>query len=74
MARLRYPARERDRRACEKCRDAIEAEDRKALLARVLLQPIPRTVPDRYADRFREQAKRLHDEFWTTREGAPEPL
>jgi hypothetical protein len=74
MAKWRYPARERDWRACEKCRAAIEADDRKALLERVLLRPVPRTVPDRHADRFREQATRLHEEFWLTREGNPEPL
>jgi hypothetical protein len=73
-AAWRYRSRERDWLACEKCRTPIEADDRQALLERVLLMPVPRTVPDRYADRFREQAKRLHEEFWLTRRGAPERL
>jgi hypothetical protein len=74
MARWRYQARGRDWRACERCHQAIEADDREALLERVLLQPVPRTVPDRFAPRFHEQATRVHEEFWLTREGAPAPL
>jgi hypothetical protein len=74
MARWRYPARERHWTACEKCRAAIEADDREALLERSLLMPVPRTVPDRYAARFREQARELHEEFWLSRAGAGEPL
>jgi hypothetical protein len=74
MARWRYPARERGWAACEKCRAAIEADDREALLERALLMPVPRTVPDRYAPRFREQARELHEEFWTSRAGAAERL
>lgn len=63
-----------DRRACDDCRQAIESDDREALLERALLRPIPRTVSDRYAPRFREQAKRLHAEFWEMRDGAARPL
>ena len=32
------------------------------------------TLSDRYAPRFREQAKRLHAEFWELRDGAASPL
>ncbi len=74
MARWRYPARERGWAACGKCRAAIESDDREALLERALLMPVPRTVPDRYAPRFREQARELHEEFWTSRAGAAERL
>jgi hypothetical protein len=45
------------------CRAAIEAGDREALLKRSLLIPIPRTLPDRYAPRFRERAKQVQAEF-----------
>jgi hypothetical protein len=74
MARWRYPARDRDWAACEKCRAAIESDDRQTLLERALLMPVPRTVPDRYAPRFREQARELHEDFWVSRAGAGEPL
>jgi hypothetical protein len=60
--------------ACDDCRRAIEADDREALLNRALLIPIPRTVSDRYAPRFREKAKRLHLEFWALRDGAVKKL
>jgi hypothetical protein len=73
-ARWSFPARDRRWAACEKCRAAVEADDREALLERSLLMPVPRTVPDRYAPRFREQARALHEEFWTSRAGAGEPL
>jgi hypothetical protein len=55
------------RRACDDCRDAIESDDREALLNRAVLIPVPRTLPDRYAPRFRERAKQLHLEFWEQR-------
>jgi hypothetical protein len=74
MGRWRYPTQARDWAACEKCRKAIEADDRQALLERALLMPLPRTVPDRYAPQFREQARTLHDEFWTSRSGRARPL
>jgi hypothetical protein len=67
--RWTYPIREGTRNACDDCRQAIEAEDREGLLNRGLLIPVPRTLPDRYAPRFREQAKRLHVEFWEQRNG-----
>jgi len=72
--RWSYPIQGGTRKACEDCRQAIEAEDREALLDRALLIPVPRTVPDRYAPRFRETAKRLHLEFWELREGGGTPL
>ncbi len=72
--RWSYPIEGGTRKACDECRTAIEAEDREALLNRALLIPLPRTVPDRYASRFRETAKRLHLEFWELREGAATPL
>lgn len=72
--RWSYPVQGGQRRACDECRKAIEAEDREALLDRALLIPLPRTVPDRYAPRFRETAKRLHVEFWELREGGATPL
>jgi hypothetical protein len=72
--RWSYPIQGGTRRACDDCRQAIEAEDREALLSRALLIPLPRTVPDRYAPRFRETAKRLHLEFWELREGGATPL
>jgi hypothetical protein len=64
----------RRRTACDECRAAIEADDREGLLKRSLLIPVPRTLPDRYAPRFRERAKQLHVEFWKQRTGAAEPL
>jgi hypothetical protein len=63
-----------ERRACDECRKAIEAGDREALLNRSLLIPLPRTVADRYAPRFRAAAKRLHLEFWEQRSGGATPL
>jgi hypothetical protein len=72
--RWSYPVIHGSRRACDDCRDIIEADDRQALLERALLIPLPRTVPDRYAPRFREQAKRLHLDFWEQRDGEPHPL
>jgi hypothetical protein len=68
-----YCAGSRDWLACEKCHDAIEADDREALLGRVLMAPVPRTLSDRYAPRFRDQARKLHEEFWSAHPGAPLP-
>jgi len=65
MARWRYPARGRDWQACERCHQAIEADDREALLERVRRKQVPRTVSDRHAERFQSEAERQHDEFWT---------
>ncbi len=73
MVKWRYPAGSRDWLACPKCRAAIEADDRKLLLERVAMQPIPTTLPDKLAGRFRERAKRLHEDFWETRSGPAEP-
>jgi len=67
--RWSYPIEGGTRKACDECRKAIEAGDREALLNRALLIPLPRTVADRYAPRFRETAKRLHMEFWELRVG-----
>jgi hypothetical protein len=64
--RWHYRTTARDWRACERCHGAIQRDDREALLDRVLLAPVPRTVPDRYAPRFRRQARKLHEEFWST--------
>jgi hypothetical protein len=72
--RWSYPVRGGTRSACEECRRAIEADDRAGLLDRALLIPVPRTVPDRYAPRFRREARRLHVEFWELREGPATPL
>ena len=72
--RWSYPIEGGTRRACDDCRQAIEADDREGLLSRSLLIPLPRTVPDRYAPRFRAAAKRLHLEFWELREGGATPL
>jgi hypothetical protein len=69
-----YPVEGGDRRACDDCRTAIEADDREGLLKRSLLIPVPRTLSDRYAPRFREQAKRLHAEFWEQRDGPGQAL
>jgi hypothetical protein len=72
--RWSYPIESGARNACDDCRQAIEADDREALLNRALLIPIPRTLSDRYAPRFREAAKRLHAKFWELRDGAARPL
>jgi hypothetical protein len=72
MVRWVYPAK-RDWFACDKCHAAIEADDRQALLERVMWQPIPRTLNDRHADRFRTRPRELPEQFWETRSGAPEP-
>ena len=70
VVKWRYPA-ERDWLACEECHAAIQADDREALLDRASLIPVPRTLPDRYAPKILERAKRLHHEFWETRAGPP---
>jgi hypothetical protein len=64
----------RERASCDECREAIEGDDREALLERALLIPLPRTVPDRYATRFQAAAKRLHIEFWQRRSGPARPI
>ncbi len=74
MVNWRYPAQGRDWLACPKCRAAIEADDRKRLLERVEMKPIPQALDDRFADKFRERAKRLHEDFWETRSGPAEPV
>jgi hypothetical protein len=53
----RYRTGSKDWLACDKCHAAIQADDREALLDRVMLAPVPRTLPDRYAPRFRAQAR-----------------
>jgi len=60
--------------ACEKCHDAIQRDDREALLGRVKLAPVPRTLPDRYAPRYREQARKLQEGFWSARSGPAIPI
>lgn len=70
--RWRYPSTSRDWLACDKCHAAIQADDREALLGRVMLAPVPRTLPDRYAPRFRARARELHEQFWLARPGPPE--
>jgi hypothetical protein len=70
MVRWSYPA-EREWLACEKCHRAIAADDREALLDRATLIPVPRTLPERYAPKYLERARRLHHEFWETRSGKP---
>jgi hypothetical protein len=72
--RWSYPVRDGSRSACDECREAIEADDREGLLDRALLIPVPRTVADRYAPRFRREARRLHVEFWELRQGSATPL
>jgi hypothetical protein len=72
--RWSYPIPGGTRIACDECRGAIEADDREALLDRALLIPLPRTVSDRYAPRFRETARRLHVEFWEQRDGGARRL
>jgi len=72
--RWAYPVGTGTRRACDACREAIEADDREALLERALLIPLPRTVSDRYTPRFRAEAKRLHTDFWEKRDGPARPL
>jgi hypothetical protein len=68
----RYRAGSKDWLACEKCHAAIQADDREALLDRVMLAPVPRTLPDRYAPRFRAQARQLHERFWSAKPGPAE--
>jgi hypothetical protein len=43
------------------------------LLERVLLKPLPQTVPERYASRHDQTARELHEQFWETRSGPPRP-
>lgn len=71
-ARWRYPAESRDWLACDRCRTAIEADDREALLSRVMLAPVPRTISDQLAPRFQARARQLHAEFWSMRHGPAE--
>jgi hypothetical protein len=70
----RYPVADREWLACDRCHEAIARDDREALLERVLFAPLPRTLPDRYESRFREQARELHEEFWLTRDGPAEKV
>ena len=70
--RWRYPAASRSWLACDKCHGAIQADDAEALLDRVMLAPVLRSLPDRYAPRFRNQARELHEQFWSTRPGPAE--
>ena len=74
MVKWRHRAAERDWLACAKCHAAIEADDREALLDRANLIPVPRTLPDRYAPKFLERARRLHHECWQTRSGPGHPF
>jgi anti-anti-sigma factor len=69
--RWRYPGASRGWLACDRCHAAIQAEDRETLLGRVMLAPIPRSLSDRYAPRFRSQARErgLHEQFWSARSG-----
>jgi hypothetical protein len=39
-----------------------------------VLIPVPRTLPDRYAPRFRERARQLHVDFWESRDDPPHRL
>jgi hypothetical protein len=71
MARWRYPARA-GLAGLQEAWSRYRGGRPRGLLDRVLLQPVPRTVHDRFADRVRLPAKRLHEEFWLTREGHPE--
>ena len=74
LARWRYPADDESWQACERCHQAIEADDRETLLDRVLAQPVPRTVPDRYAAHFQRAAQELHERFWGAERGPARPL
>jgi anti-anti-sigma factor len=69
--RWRHPAASRGWLACDRCHAAIQAEDREALLGRVVLALVPRSLSDRYAPR-RNQARELHEQFWSTRSGPAE--
>jgi hypothetical protein len=62
----------RDWLACGKCHVVIQADDREALLGRVMLAPVPGFLSDRYAPRFRNQARDLHEQFWSARPGPAE--
>jgi hypothetical protein len=73
-ARWRYPTDDQGWLACDKCRAAIEADDREALLERVMLAPTPRSVSDRLASPFRVRARQLHEDFWSLRRGPAELL
>ena len=55
-------------------RHPIEADDREALLERVLLPPVARSVRDRYVPKYRQRARELHDAFWTKPRGPAEPI
>jgi hypothetical protein len=72
--RWSYPIHGGTRKACDECRTVIERDDREALLDRAVLIPVPRTLPDRYAPRFRRRARELHEEFWQQRAGPPSVL
>ena len=74
LARWRYAADSRDWRACAKCHEAIETDDREMLLGRVIGAPVPRTMPDRFAPHFRERARELHEQFWAAGRGRAEPV
>jgi hypothetical protein len=63
IARWRYPTRDRDWQACERCHKAIEANEREALLERVRRKPVPRTVSDRHTERFQLAAERKLEAF-----------
>jgi hypothetical protein len=71
MVRWIYETADRDWPACDRCHAAIEADDREALLDRANQIPVPRTLPERYSDKFLERARGLHVGFWETRWGEP---
>jgi hypothetical protein len=73
MVRWLYKAAGREWFACQRCHDVIEADDRQGLFERVLLKPLPQTVSERYAPRYEQKARELHETFWAVRAGPPEP-
>lgn len=74
MVRWRYSSGDRSWRACDKCRDSVDAEDHDGLVRRALQKPLPRSVPQSFAARHEDGARRIVEEFWTLETGPPAPF
>jgi hypothetical protein len=61
-------------RACQTCHRTIEADDREALVERVVLSNRRIKLPGRPAWRSRRRSRALQEDFWLKRIGTAEAL
>jgi hypothetical protein len=74
-ARWHYSVTEgHDWRACQACHKTIEADDREALVERVVLSNRRIKWPVRSSRRSRRRGRALHEDFWLKRAGTAEAL